>query len=189
MINISLNFVFTFFNYFLSSHHFFIGVFQVSIYITIIITTCLWAVLCPVSKAQPTKAIITFSTSHVHTTLVLFNISIAFWTRFTISLYPSQVFRIILFLFVPKSNLFTWCWLVLFLSTFKAKACATITLHCILVSKVWSFNNVTALDVWTPLDIFVVICKLFTMPLNILLLILIFKCFAFWVLFFISFNW
>jgi len=57
---------------------------------------------------------------------------------------------------------------MLFFIAFETKTISTFTLHNIFFSKVILFNDVITIFSWTPLDLSVVICELFAMPLQVL---------------------
>jgi hypothetical protein len=45
----------------------------------------------PVTHAKPAKFVLALAASHVHASLILFDILIAFWARFCVYFYPSGV--------------------------------------------------------------------------------------------------
>jgi hypothetical protein len=123
----------------------------------------------PFCQTQPAKTVVAFSAVHVHASLVFFDVGVALWTRFTISLDPCKIFRIIFFFFNPKLNKVAFSRQMIFLAAFETESVTTSALDNIIVAVLAFFNNIAASFLRTPLDTFVVISKLLAVPSQILL--------------------
>lgn len=170
--NVSLKLIFAVFNDSLFVLKIFVGLFHFFINLACIVASGFGSVKLPFGQTQPAKIMIAFSTSHVHAPLVFFNVGVALWTGFTIGLDPSQIFRIILFFFNPELNKTALSGQMILLATFEAKSVAAPAFHNVVVAVFAFFDDVVASFLRTPLDILVVICKLFTVPGQVLLIVI-----------------
>jgi hypothetical protein len=54
---------------------------------------------------------------------------------------------------------------VFLFNAFEAEAVPTIALDSIFFCEIRPFDDIAALEIWTPLDVFIVICELLAVPL------------------------
>ena len=95
--------------------------------------TSLFTMILVITHTQPTKLISTLRTSHVHTSTVLLNVSLAFRTRLSVYPFPQLSWVrsafILLYLLNEKSSVVAIQWHMSFILTFEAKSMATVTMH------------------------------------------------------------
>ena len=126
--------------------------------------------LAPLTETEPAELVLTLLASHMHTSLVLLDETLALWTRLGIGLDPSQVLAITL-LFFPYFNHGTSCWQVVLIFTRKAERVPAFAVHDIFERVNSFFCHVVAAFLRAPLDVLVLIGHLLTMPVQIFLLV------------------
>lgn len=112
----------------------------------------------PASHTQPTKLVFAQLTSHMVTSLILFNWPLAFRAFLSASFNPPFRFTHTWVLLFPFVCYFTWTRFMFFIATCKAKRTSTLT-NSFSFPLVLRLN--TKLTTWerTPFHIFVIICK------------------------------
>ena len=102
--NVFLDFVFAVFDDFFFQNQIFICFLQFIVHVARVVTASRLSMFIPISETEPTKMVVALSTGHVHATLVFLDVRVTLWARLGVSLYPSQVFRIVDFFFVPNCD-------------------------------------------------------------------------------------
>ena len=102
------------------------------------------------------------------TALVLLYAAAALGARLRVGLDPAQVLAVALLFFEPEVNMIAGRRNVSLLSACDALRSATGALDRVKDAVIADLNQIIALLVGTPLDIFAVVCELTTMPSHIL---------------------
>jgi len=105
----------------------------------------------PISKTEPAKFIPTSTmfTSHIITSLILFNWSLAFWAIFCVNKKPLCCSSTPLISLLPLSCKITCARLMIFLATLKAEDPSTRAFNCICSYGLY-FNTIVTIWSWAP---------------------------------------
>lgn len=161
------NLIFWLFGYFLSFLEFLIALFQVIIDITRIVPSSGASMLAPLLEAEPAKVVVAFLTLHVHTPLIFLDQAGAFGTRLGVSFYPSNVFAITALFFHPDFDHGAGWWKMVLVLTREAVGKLAFALDCVFESVYCFLSHIIASFLRTPFYIFVLICHLLAVPVQI----------------------
>lgn len=114
----------------------------------------------------------------MHAPLVLFNWVLATWAGFGVGLDPSEILRVVLFLFVPLLKHEARAWNMVLFTALEAKGSAALALNDVFGCVRVSFDEEVTTLPRTPLDVSAVISELLTVPLQVLLQVVLFFSFA-----------
>lgn len=106
-------------------------------------------------------------TMHVIAALVFFDEALAFGAGFGVGFDPGDVFAGVLLLESPQRNLMTSRRLVILLLTFETECIATITVNYVYHAEIAQLNNIFTRFLWAPFHIFIEVCELFAVPINV----------------------
>lgn len=119
----------------------------------------------PIGETEPAETVATLRTNHVHTAFVFGDWKLALRTWLTRSLDKLQTGVFIRFFIYPVRGTFAWCWcMVLVDTTFETKYLATFTGNFKFCGIYRLLQQIIAFQIWTLMNIFLVICKLFWKP-------------------------
>ena len=141
--------------------------------VALVIASGCGAMVLPVTHANPAELVAALRTCHMVASLILLDALIALRAWFRVGRDPVNILRLSARLVIPSLCGGAIARFMRVLATHEAELSATFAGDFVEhAAHVFSLAAILAADVWTPLDVFVVICKTLAQPLPISCLVL-----------------